>query len=223
MQISLTLFNYYDIHTSYEFKKNLIHDWVYEKNAEAFKRKYNPVNSKNNIVYSSEITKDIIINNLHDDVKFYLMKSFMIEYIYNEEFEFLYKSMNMTPNEVKDCAFYVCACEIEVKLNQKSEWFNKLFEQKYDLEVDSLEDNIINQIIEEIDAQVETAMSYIRNFLTYYDSYIINKKDFIINIVQDVSFAVVDGDNLYYTFSEAFIDAVNNEYSLNLNLPEFIT
>ena len=223
MQISLTLFNYYDIHTSYEFKKNLIHDWVYEKNAETFKRKYSPINSKNNIVYSSEITKDIIINNLYDDVKFYLMKSFMIEYIYNEEFEFLYKSMNMTPNEVKDCAFYVCACEIEVKLNQKSEWFNKLFEQKYDLEVDSLEDNIINQIIEEIDAQVETAMSYIRNFLTYYDSYIINKKDFIINIVQDVSFAVVDGDNLYYTFSEAFIDAVNNEYSLNLNLPEFIT
>ena len=193
MIVEQTLFNYYSINMILDDKKRVMHDWVHVDLFDDFISKHNLLQI-NNIKYSSNMVRDMIENGLVDDlgVMSYILKRYMVNCIYGDEFEYLYDRLALDTEIIEHSI--MCAC-IDLSLGKLTNYDNRidqLLDRKYYLEVSSSEDHYIDGIIENMQEEIKHAakelLYYIDVFVDRYSKFT-NFKRIVELVLEDLSLA----------------------------------
>ena len=194
MVVEKTLFNYYSINMLPEEKKRVIHDWIHEDLFDNFVSKHVLIQVYN-IKYSSRMVRDMIENGLVNDiaVSSYILKRYMINYIFSDEFEYLYNKMSLDTEIIEHSILYACIYLALDKLSNYDNRVDQLLDKKYYLEVNSSEDHYIDGIIENMQEEVKhTArelLYYIDVFVDKYSKFT-NFKRIVELVLEDLSLAI---------------------------------
>lgn len=191
MIVEQTLFNYYSINMILDDKKRVMHDWVHVDLFDDFISKHNLLQI-NNIKYSSNMVRDMIENGLVDDlgVMSYILKRYMVNCIYGDEFEYLYDRLALDTEIIEHSIMYACIDLSLGKLTNYDNRIDQLLDRKYYLEVSSSEDHYIDGIIENMQEEIKHAakelLYYIDVFVDRYSKFT-NFKRIVELVLEDLS------------------------------------
>ena len=194
MIVEQTLFNYYSINMILDDKKRVMHDWVHVDLFDDFISKHNLLQI-NNIKYSSNMVRDMIENGLVDDlgVMSYILKRYMVNCIYGDEFEYLYDRLALDTEIIEQSIMYACIDLSLGKLTNYDNRIDQLLDRKYYLEVSSSEDHYIDGIIENMQEEIKHAakelLYYIDVFVDRYSKFT-NFKRIVELVLEDLSLAI---------------------------------
>lgn len=199
------LYNYYNIHDTYENKVFLLKNFIEWLRDKSVNMKF-PLLREYEIDYSDKIVKDIINNKLHKvctDIKPYILYSYFYHYIYNNDFEYLRKELEVDKYVMYWEMFAACLERSTARIMKKHVLVDHMVNYElYDssemcgIRIKPPNESYTDDMIYE---GCQDFISNIDSFIKCYkDSIIINVNNFLADIIMEVT-------NYYHSFNYSYV------------------